>query len=98
MICMKHGGLMKKIKNKFPYKQVKIIWIDITQAENSWMSIEDAKDHNYSFCEDIGYLLCKDQKKLTIFTSYSFDEQTGKLDVGGVCTYPRKCVLKIIRL
>ena len=95
MICIKRGGIMKK-PNKFKYKQVKIIWIDIISS-SEWMSLEKATNKVYSFCEDIGYLLYKDSKKLSIFTSYSFDDD-GNLEVGGVTTYPRKVVLKIERM
>jgi len=38
MICIKRGGIMKK-PNKFKYKQVKIIWIDIISS-SEWMSLE----------------------------------------------------------
>jgi len=48
----------------------------------------------YSWCEDTGYLLYKDQKKLIIFASHSFDDD-GTLTVGNTTTYPRSVVKKI---
>jgi hypothetical protein len=48
----------------------------------------------YSFCEDTGYLLHKDPKKLIIFASHSFDDD-GSLTVGNTTVYPRSVVKKI---
>ena len=48
----------------------------------------------YSWCEDTGYLLHKDQKKVIIFASHSFDDD-GELSVGNTTTYPRSVVKKI---
>ena len=56
---------MKKI-NKFPYKRVRIYWQDPT-SNPEWMSLKKALEQTYSWCDDIGYLLYKDQKKLIIF-------------------------------
>ena len=89
---MMPGGLMKKI-NKFKYKRVRIYWQDIV-SNPEWMTLEKAKDQVYSWCEDLGYLLYKDQKKLIIFASYSFDDD-GTLTVGNLTTYPRSVVKKI---
>ena len=86
------GGLMKKI-NKFKYKRVRIYWQDIV-SNPEWMSLDKAKDQVYSWCEDTGYLLYKDQKKLIIFASHSFDDD-GTLTVGNTTTYPRSVVKKI---
>ena len=86
---------MKKVK-KFKYKRVRIYWQDIV-SNPEWMTLEKAKEQVYSFCDDIGYLLCKDQKKLIIFASHSFDDD-GSLTVGNVTVYPRSVVKKIERL
>jgi hypothetical protein len=48
----------------------------------------------YSWCEDTGYLLHKDQKKVIIFASHSFDDD-GELTVGNTTVYPRSVVKKI---
>ena len=55
--------------------------------------LEKAKDQVYSICEDTGYLLYKDQKKLIIFASHSFDDD-GSLTVGNTTVYPRSVVKK----
>ena len=89
---MKHGGIMKKV-NKFPYKRVRIYWVDIVSC-SEWMTLDKAKDQVYSWCEDLGYLLYKDQKKLVIFASYSFDDD-GTLTVGNTTVYPRYVVKKV---
>ena len=92
MIFTELGGSMKKV-NKFKYKRVRIYWIDIVSC-SEWMSLDKAKDQVYSWCEDTGYLLYKDQKKLIIFASHSFDDD-GTLTVGNTTTYPRSVVKKI---
>jgi 6-phosphogluconolactonase (cycloisomerase 2 family) len=86
------GGSMKKV-NKFKYKRVRISWQDIV-SNPEWMTLEKAKDQVYSWCEDTGYLLYKDQKRLIIFASHSFDDD-GTLTVGNTTVYPRSVVKKI---
>ena len=86
---------MKKT-NKFKYKRVRIYWQDPTSM-SEWMSLNKALEQTYSWCDDIGYLLYKDQKKLIIFASHSFDDD-GSLTVGNVTVYPRSVVKKIERL
>ena len=83
---------MKKA-NKFKYKRVRIYWQDIVSSSD-WTTLEKAKEQTYSWCEDTGYLLYKDQKKLIIFASHSFDDD-GTLTVGNTTTYPRSVVKKI---
>ena len=83
---------MKK-PNKFKYKRVRLYWQDIV-SNPEWLTLAKAKDQMYSWCEDTGYLLHKDQKKVIIFASHSFDED-GELSVGNTTTYPRSVVKKI---
>ena len=63
-------------------------------SNSEWMTLEKAKDQSYSWCEDTGYLLHKDQKKVIIFASHSFDDD-GSLTVGNTTVYPRSVVKKI---
>jgi hypothetical protein len=58
------------------------------------MSLNKALEQTYSWCDDIGYLLYKDQKKVIIFASHSFDDD-GELTVGNITVYPRSVVKKI---
>ena len=92
MIFTKHGGNMKKA-NKFKYKRVRLYWQDIV-SNPEWLTLSKAKDQVYSWCEDTGYLLHKDQKKVIIFASHSFDDD-GELTVGNTTVYPRSVVKKI---
>ena len=92
MIFIKRGGSMKK-PNKFKYKRVRLYWQDIV-SNPEWLTLSKAKDQVYSWCEDTGYLLHKDQKKVIIFASHSFDDD-GELTVGNPTVYPRSVVKKI---
>ena len=92
MIFTELGGSMKKV-NKFKYKRVRLYWQDIV-SNPEWLTLSKAKDQVYSWCEDTGYLLHKDQKKVIIFASHSFDDD-GELTVGNTITYPRSVVKKI---
>ena len=83
---------MKKV-NKFKYKRVRLYWQDIV-SNPEWLTLSKAKNQVYSWCEDTGYLLHKDQKKVIIFASHSFDDD-GELTVGNTTTYPRSVVKKI---
>jgi len=91
-ISTRLGGNMKKV-NKFKYKRVRLYWQDIV-SNPEWLTLSKAKDQVYSWCEDTGYLLHKDQKKVIIFASHSFDDD-GELTVGNTTTYPRSVVKKI---
>ena len=82
-----------KPQNKFKYKRVKIYWLDII-SNPDWMNLQTAKEQVPSICEDTGYLLYKDTKKLVIFASHSFDDD-GSLTVGNTTVYPRSVVKKI---
>ena len=86
------GGNMKK-QNKFKYKRVRLYWQDIV-SNPEWLTLSKARDQIYSWCEDTGYLLHKDQKKVIIFASHSFDDD-GELTVGNTTVYPRSVVKKI---
>ena len=92
MIFTELGGSMKKV-NKFKYKRVRLYWQDIV-SNPEWLTLSKAKDQVYSWCEDTGYLLYKDQKRLIIFASHSFDDD-GTLTVGNTTVYPRSVVKKI---
>ena len=87
---MKSTG--KKIK-KFKYKRVKIYWQDIV-SNPEWMTLNKAKDQVYSWCEDTGYLLFKDSRRVIIFASHSFDDD-GELTVGNITVYPRGVVKRL---
>ena len=89
---MRVGGSMNKV-NKFKYKRVRLYWQDIV-SNPEWLTLAKAKDQVYSWCEDTGYLLHKDQKKGIIFASHSFDDD-GELTVGNTTVYPRSVVKKI---
>ena len=87
------GGTMKKV-NKLPYKKVRVIWQDITTSSQWYDDLSDVDNFTYSWCEDTGYLLSKDPKKVIIFASHSFDDD-GSLTVGNTTVYPRSVVKKI---
>ena len=94
MIFIRLGGIMKKQNNKLPYKKVRIIWQDICSSSQWYDDLQDVDEFNFSWCEDIGYLYEKTSKKITIFSSYSYDGN--KLSIGNVSCYPRCVVKKII--
>ena len=75
---------------------MRIYWQDPTSM-SEWMSLNKALEQTYSWCDDLGYLLYKDQKKVIIFASHSFDDD-GELTVGNITVYPRSVVKKIERL
>jgi len=70
-----------------------LYWQDIV-SNPEWLTLAKAKDQVYSWCEDTGYLLHRDQKKVIIFASHSFDDD-GELTVGNTTVYPRSVVKKI---
>ena len=88
---MKH--ISKQHNTKLPYKKVRVVWQDICSSSNWYDDLSDVDDFNFSWCEDVGYLYEKTSKKITIFSSFSYDN--GKLSVGNITCYPRQVVKKI---
>ena len=85
---------MKKQSNKLPYKKVRIIWQDICSSSNWYDDLQDVDNFDFSWCEDIGYLYEKTPKKITIFSSYSYE--CNQLTFVNISFYPRCVVKKII--
>ena len=79
----------------FPYKRVRIDWIDII-TEGGWGSEKEFKDMKLATPVSEGWLYEKNKNVIKIFASYDTDDD-------GICfgertVIPTSCVKKMIKL
>ena len=93
---MKHNIKHRKLNRTSSHRKALLMNLSnsLLKHEQITTTLSKAKDQVYSWCEDTGYLLHKDQKKVIIFASHSFDDD-GELTVGNTTVYPRSVVKKI---
>ena len=81
---------------KFPYKRVRIDWIDII-TEGGWGSVKEFTDMKLATPVSEGWLFSKDKDTVKIFSGYDVDED-GSLTFSERSVFPTSCVKKITRV
>ena len=81
---------------KFPFKRVRIDWIDII-TEGGWGSEKEFKDMKLATPVSEGYLFSKDDKTVKIFAGYDIDDD-GTITFSERSVFPTSCVLKMTKL
>jgi hypothetical protein len=69
---------------KFPYKRVRIDWIDII-TEGGWGSIKEFKDMKLATPVSEGWLFSKDEETVRIFAGYDVDDDGSYYFFGTFC-------------
>ena len=80
---------------KFPYKRVRIDWIDII-TEGSWGTVKEFKDMKLATPVSEGWLFSKDKDTVKIFAGYDVDEDGITFSERSV--FPTSCVKKLTYL
>ena len=65
---------------KFPYKRVRIDWIDII-TEGGWGSIKEFKDMKLATPVSEGWLFSKDEETVRIFAGYDVDDDLSLIHI-----------------
>ena len=89
----------KKIVNKslpFPYKRVRIDWIDII-TEGGWGSEREFQNMKLATPVSEGWLFSKDKDTVKIFSGYDVDDD-GSITFSERSVFPTSCVKKITRI
>ena len=81
---------------KFPYKRVRIDWIDII-TEGGWGSVKEFKDMKLATPVSEGSLVSKDKDTVRIFAGYDVDDD-GSIQFSERSVFPTSCVKKITKI
>ena len=81
---------------KFPFKRVRIDWIDII-TEGGWGSETEFKNMKLATPVSEGWLFSKDADTVRIFAGYDV-EAAGSIQFSERSVFPTSCVKKITRI
>ena len=81
---------------KFPYKRVRIDWIDII-TEGGWGSEVEFKNMKLATPVSEGWLFSKDDETVRIFAGYDV-ESDGSIHFSERSVFPTSCVKKITKI
>ena len=81
---------------KFPYKRVRIDWIDII-TEGGWGSVKEFKDMKLATPVSEGWLFSKDAETVRIFSGYDV-EPDGSIHFSERSVFPTSCVKRITKI
>ena len=81
---------------KFPYKRVRIDWIDII-TEGGWGSEREFKNMKLASPVSEGWLFSKDKETVRIFAGYDIDDD-GSIHFSEGSVFPTSCVKKITKI
>ena len=81
---------------KFPYKRVRIDWIDII-TEGGWGSEREFTNMKLATPVSEGWLFSKDDETVRIFAGYDVDDD-GSITFSERSVFPTSCVLKMTKL
>jgi hypothetical protein len=80
----------------FPFKRVRIDWIDII-TEGGWGTDREFKDMKLATPVSEGWLFSKDDETVRIFAGYDV-ESDGSIHFSERSVFPTSCVKKITRI
>ena len=80
----------------FPYKRVRIDWIDII-TEGGWGSEREFKNMRLATPVSEGWLFSKDKDTVRIFAGYDIDDD-GSIQFSKRSVFPTSCVKKITKI
>ena len=81
---------------KFPFKRVRIDWIDII-TEGGWGNEKEFKSMKLATLLSEGWLFSKDKDTVKIFSGYDVDDD-GSLTFSERSVFPTSCVKKITKI
>ena len=81
---------------KFPYKRVRIDWIDII-TEGGWGTVTEFKKMKLATPVSEGWLFSKDKDTVRIFAGYDIDDD-GSIQFSERSVFPTSCVKKITKI
>ena len=85
-----------KVAAPFPYKRVRIDWIDII-TEGGWGSEREFKNMKLATPVSEGWLFSKDKETVRIFAGYDMEDD-GSIAFSGRSVFPTSCLKKITKI
>ena len=77
--------------NKIP--MVRVTWLDAKDTETGWLPIKDIFEASLAVCQEVGYMVIKNQQKIVIMRSWCTDKDDNH--GGGAIAIPKGWVSKI---
>tara|TARA_R110000851_G_scaffold274773_1_gene427337 strand:- start:136 stop:468 length:333 start_codon:yes stop_codon:yes gene_type:complete len=75
---------------------VRLTWLDAQDSDGSWTDIQDILDHECAVCQEVGWLVLNDSKKVIVMRSRIVAEEL--LEGGAYIAIPHSWVIKIEEL
>ena len=72
---------------------VRVTWLDARDTETGWLPIKDILNAPLAVCQEVGYMIVKNQEKIVIMRSWCIDKDDNH--GGGSIAIPRGWVSKI---
>ena len=72
---------------------VRVTWLDARDTETGWLPIKDILNAPLAVCQEVGYMVIKNQQKIVIMRSWCIDKEDNH--GGGAIAIPRGWVTKI---
>ena len=72
---------------------VRVTWLDARDTETGWLPIKDILNAPLAVCQEVGYMVIKNQQKIVITRSWCIDKDDNH--GGGSIAIPRGWVTKI---
>lgn len=77
---------------------VRLTWLDAQDSDGSWTDIEDIIAHKPCPCQEVGWLVHKDNNKVIVMRSRIVTEDDNVKEGGGHIAIPASWVIKIEEL
>ena len=77
--------------NKTP--MVRVTWVDARDTETGWLDIKEVVSAPLAVCQEVGWMVVNNDKKIVIMRSYSKDKDD--ITGGGAIAIPKGWIKKI---
>lgn len=77
---------------------VRVTWRDAMDSDGNWTDIEDIVGHELATCQDVGWMVYKDDHKIVIMRSRIVEKDQELKEGGGHTAIPASWVIKVEHL
>lgn len=76
----------------------RVTWVDAQDSDGNWTDIKDIKNHELATCQDVGWLVHKDETRIVLMRSRIVEKDRELREGGGHIAIPNSWVIKVERL
>jgi hypothetical protein len=77
---------------------VRVTWQDAQDSDGCWTLVEDIVNHELATCQDVGWMVHRDEDKLVLMRSRIVEEDPELKEGGGHIAIPNSWVIKVEQL